>query len=99
MFFVAGEELTRNVRVQLFTEIVYKNISWFDDKTRAPGILSMVFSEDILNLNGLTTELVGTICECFFTLCIGIWVSAIFQWRMTLVSVAAMPLTVIGGIL
>lgn len=59
LFSQAGEGLTLSIRRQLFTEIMYKNVAWFDRKSRAPGILSTVFSEDITNLNGLSTEIVG----------------------------------------
>lgn len=91
--------MTYKVRTLLFREIIYKNVSWFDRKSRAPGILSIVFTEDIINLNGLSTELAAMIIETFFCLVFGIWISAAFQWRMTLVCVALTPLVTIGGLL
>jgi len=99
LFSLAGEGLTISVRKQLFTEIMYKNVAWFDRKSRAPGILSTVFSEDISNLNGLSTEIVGTMAETAFTLIFGISISAFYQWRMTLVCLAATPLVMLGGVL
>lgn len=78
---------------------MYKNVAWFDRKSRAPGILSTVFSEDISNLNGLSTEIVGTMSETAFCLIFGIWLSAFFEWRMTLVCIAATPLVMLGGML
>lgn len=99
MFSEAGEILTLNVRKQLFREILFKNVSWFDHKSRAPGILSVIFSEDMTKLNGLTTEIVGVIAETFFCLAIGVWLSAIYEWRMSLVALATTPLVMIGGIL
>ena len=78
IFNYAGEGLTLSVRRQLFTEIMYKNVAWFDRKTRAPGILSTMFSEDVTNLNGLSTEIVGTMAETAFCLIFGVWISAFF---------------------
>ena len=78
---------------------MFKTVSWFDSKKRAPGILSTVFSEDITNLNGLSTEIVGTIAETSFCLIIGISLSAFFEWRMTLVCIAVTPLVMLGGVI
>lgn len=78
LYTLSGEELTLAVRTELFTEIMYKNVYWFDRKSRAPGILSVVFSEDITKLNGLSTEIISTLGETFFCLVIGMWVSAFF---------------------
>lgn len=78
---------------------MYKNVAWFDRKTRAPGILSTMFSEDVTNLNGLSTEIVGTMSETAFCLIFGIWISAFFQWRMTLVCIVATPMVMLGGVL
>lgn len=76
---------------------MYKNVYWFDRKSRAPGILSVVFSEDITKLNGLSTEIIATLGEMFFCLTIGMSISAFFQWRMTLICIAITPMVMFGG--
>ena len=58
-----GENLTFTLRVKLFTAILHKNIGWFDNKNRAPGILTNIITEDISSVNGLTTETVGIAVE------------------------------------
>lgn len=63
IFVYVGENLTFTVRKELYTAILYKQISWFDNKERAPGILSNVLSEDIACLNGLSTETISTLLE------------------------------------
>jgi ATP-binding cassette subfamily B (MDR/TAP) protein 1 len=83
----------------LFESLIYKQISWFDRKSKAPGILSNILSEDIKNLNGLTTELIGTMAEAILSLLIGIVVSAFFEWRMAIVCLLATPFVVLGGVL
>lgn len=55
IFTIVGENLTFSVRKLLWQQIMYKHVSWFDSKDKAPGILSNVLSEDITKLNGLTT--------------------------------------------
>jgi ATP-binding cassette subfamily B (MDR/TAP) protein 1 len=79
--------------------LIYKQVSWFDRKSKAPGILSNIFSEDITNLNGLTTELVGTLLESLITLLVGIALSAFFEWRMAIVSIFLTPFMVLGAVI
>lgn len=75
-----GENLTFSVRKQLFNGIIYKHLAWFDNKDRAPGILSNVLSEDVTLLNGLTTEVISLLIESFLALVIGMIISLIFSW-------------------
>ena len=56
-------------------------------------------SEDITNLNGLTTETIGTIIESFLSLAGGIAAAAYYEWRMALICLALTPFTVIGAVL
>ena len=49
------ENMTNIVRKKLYASILRKNIGWFDDKNRAPGILSNMIQEDISKLRGLTS--------------------------------------------
>jgi ABC-type multidrug transport system fused ATPase/permease subunit len=90
--------LTFTVRSLLYKSLVYKQISWFDRKDKAPGILSNILSEDITNLNGLTTETLGTVLESSVALIAGITLSSFFEWRMTLVCLAAVPFVMLGGV-
>lgn len=46
-FGMGGENLTFALRVKLFDAYLHKNIGWFDNKMRAPGILVNMLSEDI----------------------------------------------------
>ncbi len=98
-FSALGEQLTCKMRVMLFEGIIYKHISWFDSKDKAPGVLSNVLSQDITLLNGLSTESISIILESVFTVTIGIVLSFYFSWRMALVTLALVPLVVLGGII
>ena len=80
IFMYVGENLTFDIRIKLFKGIIYKQISWFDNKDRAPGILSNVLSEDIGALNGMTTEHLAVLVEAFLSLIIGIIIAMFFTW-------------------
>jgi ATP-binding cassette subfamily B (MDR/TAP) protein 1 len=99
MFYITGENLTYKVRTQLFTSLIHKQVNWFDRKDRAPGVLSNILSEDITNLNGLTTETIGTLLESFLALVVGISVAAFYEWRMSIVCFLATPFVLLGGLL
>jgi ATP-binding cassette subfamily B (MDR/TAP) protein 1 len=78
---------------------MYKQVSWFDRKEKAPGILTNILSEDIAALNGLTTETMATLIESMMALVAGIALSAFFQWRMAIICILATPFVMLGGIL
>ena len=66
-----GEKLTCNLRIELLSETIHKQISWFDRWERAPGILTSVFSEKIEALRGMTSELIVTYAEACFCYAVG----------------------------
>jgi ABC-type multidrug transport system fused ATPase/permease subunit len=80
IFGVSGENLTGSVRKLLFRGIIYKQVCWFDDELKAPGVLTTVLSEDVASLNGMTTETLATVMEAFMGLVLGVLLSAYFCW-------------------
>jgi ATP-binding cassette subfamily B (MDR/TAP) protein 1 len=99
VFSIVGENLTFDVRFDLFKGIIYKHLQWFDNKQRAPGILSNVLSEDIGALNGLTTENFSIVTEAFLGLIIGVIFALVYNWKMGLISLAFVPFVVLGSVL
>lgn len=99
LFSYLGENLTLKVRKLLYASIIYKHLYWFDSKDKAPGVLSNVLSEDITLLNGLSTESSAIIAESICTLALGIAISLYFSWRMALITIAMIPVIVMGGLL
>lgn len=97
-FGLGGENLTQTLRVKLFDALLRKNIGWFDDKNRAPGILTNMISEDLTAINGLTTETAGIALEAFLGLFLSCCVCFYFSWRLALVVSATCPFMVLGGL-
>jgi ABC-type multidrug transport system fused ATPase/permease subunit len=98
IFGVSGENLTSNVRKLLFRGIIFKQVSWFDDEQKAPGVLTTVLSEDVAALNGMTTETLATVMEAMLGLLLGVLLSAYFSWPMALLTIATVPIMIIGVI-
>jgi ABC-type multidrug transport system fused ATPase/permease subunit len=79
-FGLGGDNLSYTLRLKLFSAILYKHVGWFDSKDHAPGILTTVLIEDIIKVNGLTTEAVGILLEAFLGLGISCLMCFIFCW-------------------
>lgn len=90
--------MTQALRVKLFESLLRKNIGWFDNKNRAPGVLVNMISEDITAINGLTTEVAGIACEAFLGLALSCLVCFYFSWRLALVVTVTCPFMVLGGL-
>ena len=99
IFFYCGENLTFDIRNLLYRGIIYKDISWFDSKDRAPGVLSNILSEDISILNGMTTEHLGILLEAYGGLVLGCIIALTYTWRMGLVTMAFAPFISLGGVM
>lgn len=93
-----GDNLTLRLRVKLFESILRKHIGWFDNKDRAPGILTNIITEKISQVNGLTTEAIGIMVEAFLGLIISCLICFFFSWRLALVVTALSPFMVLGGL-
>lgn len=77
---ICGENLTYSVRLDLIRGIMYKQLSWFDSESRAPGVLTGVLSEDISLLNGMTTETIIVMMEAVLGLVIGLAFGIYYCW-------------------
>lgn len=97
-FALGGERLTYNLRVKFFSSLMHKSVGWFDNKHRAPGVLTKILTEDINSLNGLTTESVAVVIESALGLFFSCLICVIFSWRVALVVTCTCPFMVLGGI-
>ena len=82
----------------LFKAYLYKHIGWFDNKSRAPGILTNILTEDISAVNGLTTESLGIAVEAALGLFFSCLICFIFSWQLGFVVTATSPFMVLGGL-
>jgi ATP-binding cassette subfamily B (MDR/TAP) protein 1 len=95
---VCGENLTYSVRLELIRSIMYKQLSWFDHESRAPGVLTGILSEDISTLNGMTTETLGVMVEAVMGLAFGVLIGIYFSWIQTFLVLLFSPIMIGGAI-
>ena len=97
-FGFGGDNLTLKLRIKLFEAILRKHVGWFDNKERAPGILTNIITEDISAVNGLTTEAIGIMVEAFLGIFISCLICFIFSWQLAIIITIISPFMVLGGL-
>jgi len=97
MFGVVGENITLQVRQDLYSSIMKKHMGWHDDPQNAPGVLSAVLAADVQYLNGASTEALAVVSEALFAVISGVVIGFIFSWRVALVALALTPFMMMGG--
>ena len=97
-FGYGGDNLTLRLRIKLFEAYLNKHIGWFDNKERAPGVLTNIITEDVSAVNGLTTEAIGIMVEAGLGIVISSLVCFIFSWRLAIIVTIISPFMIIGGL-
>ena len=97
-FGIGGDNLTLRLRIKLFEAYLNKHIGWFDNKERAPGVLTNIITEDISSVNGLTTEAIGIMVEAGLGITISSMVCFFFSWQLAIVVTLISPFMILGGL-
>jgi ATP-binding cassette subfamily B (MDR/TAP) protein 1 len=79
-FSTLGNNVTVEIRKILYSNILQKNIGWFDDRENAPSVLTSTITTDTALINGVSTESLGPMAEAFFSLFGGIAVGFYYCW-------------------
>ena len=90
--------MTLKLRIKLFEAILRKHVGWFDNKDRAPGVLTNILTEDISAVNGLTTEAIGIMIEAALGITISCLICFYFTWQLAIVVSLISPFMVLGGL-
>lgn len=94
---LAGEFLTTNLRTQVFGKFMYHDTAYFDVPENSPGACSERLSADAKRLNSLMSTVLGSIVLNISAFMTGLLIAFICSWRMTLVTLAAVPFIVINN--
>ena len=79
-FVVVGENITMNIRKNLYQALLRKHIGWHDDRSHASGMMTSVLASDVQALNGVSTESFAVILEALFAVMFGIALAYYFCW-------------------
>jgi ATP-binding cassette, subfamily B (MDR/TAP), member 1 len=58
-FGTLGNNVTLKVRTILYSNILQKNLGWFDHRDNGPSVLTSTMASDTSLINGISTESLG----------------------------------------
>ena len=93
-----GEKLTKRLRMMAYSAILSQEVAWFDEPSNSAGALCARLANDAANVQGATGLRISMMCQAISTLICCLVVGFYFNWRLSLVSLAMMPLMVIAAI-
>ena len=96
MFSIAGERLTKRLRVKMFRAMMNQEIGWFDLKENNTGALCSRLSTNAQTVQSATGNKTGQICQSIAGLFGGLGLSLYYNWKVGLVSNAFVPIIVVG---
>ena len=91
-----SENVTYEVRRNLYLNILRKHMGWFDDRENAPSVLTTTMAKDTSIINGAATEALSPNVESGGAMLCGVIVGLIYCWPMALTVLATSPISMIG---
>ncbi|KAK7294489.1 hypothetical protein RJT34_17378 [Clitoria ternatea] len=89
----AGSKLTQRVRDILFQSILRQEPGWFDFEENSTGVLVSRLSLDCVTFRSVLGDRFSVLLMGLSSAAVGLGVSFVFNWRLTLVAAAVTPLT------
>ena len=92
-----GNKVTLKVREALYTNILQKNIGWFDDRENGPSVLTSTMSTEAAVINGVGGESIGPTAEAAFGMIFGIVIGFYYCPLEAVVCICVSPIMIIGA--
>lgn len=89
----AGARLTKRLRLLSFKAMLTQEIGWYDEPKNSVGELSARLSGDCAQVQGALGTRIGYIFQAVSIIIIGVGVALYYSWKLTLVSIVALPIT------
>lgn len=99
LFACSGEALTKRLRSKTFIALLRQEVSYFDDPNHNTGALCARLATEASAVQGITGIRIGNMLQIFGALGVGIIISFVFSWQLTLLMLAFVPFMVAGGFL
>ncbi|KAJ3061841.1 ATP-binding cassette, sub-B (MDR TAP), member 4, partial [Quaeritorhiza haematococci] len=96
-FAISGEKLTKRIRHLCFLSLLSQEIGFFDEPEHATGVLVSRLGDDAAQIQGLAGPLLGLLVQQGVNLVAGALIAFVYQWELTLVVLASIPLTGLAG--
>ncbi|GAA5897569.1 hypothetical protein JCM6882_003519 [Rhodosporidiobolus microsporus] len=97
-FGITSEHLSAKLRALTLSSILKQDIEYFDRDENSTGHLTSSVSAWAEKVNGLFGATSGIIFQGFATMLIGIILGLSYAWKISLVGIACLPLTLSAGL-
>lgn len=87
------------VREVLYTNILQKNIGWFDERDNAPSVLTSTMSTETAVINGVGGESIGPTVEAVFGMIVGIAIGFYYCPLEATVCLLVSPIMIVGTVI
>jgi len=98
-FSLVAENMTIEIRKELYLSFLRKHIGWHDDKDNSSGVLSSMLAGDVQTLNGASSEAFATTLEAAFALLWAVAIGFYYSWPLATVFMILLPLMMLGAAL
>lgn len=89
---IASQRLVRQVRYNLFKQMLRLDIAFFDHGDNSPGALTSILAKEARAIEGLGGATMGQIMQSLTTLIGGVATGIPYSWRVGLVALATVPI-------
>nr|DAD32947.1 TPA_asm: hypothetical protein HUJ06_011798 [Nelumbo nucifera] len=96
-FSVAGFRLIKRIRSICFKNVVYMEISWFDDPEHASGAIGARLSTDAAMVRGLVGDALALLVQNTATAIAGLAIAFQANWQLALIILVLLPLIGVNG--
>ncbi|XP_049884996.1 multidrug resistance protein homolog 49-like [Pectinophora gossypiella] len=93
-FTYAGLRMTTRLRQQYFASLLRQEIGYFDKESNTVGAMCARLSGDAAEVQGATGLRIGLILQGFSSVFVGFVIAISYDWKLTLVGAAFLPLMV-----
>ncbi|GAA5842598.1 hypothetical protein JCM9279_003631 [Rhodotorula babjevae] len=98
MYGDTAERLSAKIRLHTFKSTLRQDIAFFDRDENSTGTLTNSITDRATKIFGLFGPTQGVIVQSIFTLVSGSIIGLCYSWKIALVGIACMPLTLSAGI-
>lgn len=97
--YLAGDEITENLRKEIFAKILKMPMKWFDRKNNMSGSLGLRLSTSAEIVNEVVTTYIFILIQSLTTFIAGFAIAFYFCWQIVLVALGLFPLIIISGVM
>ncbi|RUS29249.1 hypothetical protein BC938DRAFT_480878 [Jimgerdemannia flammicorona] len=90
-FELAGERLTRRIRIACFKALLNQEIGFYDEEEHSLGALTTRLATDASKIHELVTKVFGDLIQVTVTGIVGLVIALVGSWQLTLVVLACAP--------